>query len=308
MSLDVNFIIGSKTDLPAVEASKMFGLWESARISWNLDIISADRNPDILKTRCDQLLKEGVKVILAAAGMAARLPGTIAGHFRHFMPVIGVALPSEDFPDALDSVFSIARPPAGCPVGCAGVGSTGLRNAALFIAQMLKSKSERPSVSIFLADEKDFQTIKEAGVIDTLSCCKLDWQRLAWSEDSFIECYEGAIKKGTKIFITSFRFANLFKKITDDIQSAPLVISVPLPSDKFPDAKTALESITRLPADFPVVSTGIGKAGLRNAALFAAQILANGGGETSIKIKDGLSTYFNSNRKEPQLSTMKSQI
>ena len=148
MNLDVAFIIGSETDLPAVEESKMFEVWDRCGVNWNLDIISADRNPGVLKDRCDQLLKEGVKVWVAAAGMAARLPGSIAAHTKYLLPVIGLALPSPEFPDALDSTLSIVRPPAGCPVIFAGIGKAGLRNAAIIAIQILTSGGDEESKKI----------------------------------------------------------------------------------------------------------------------------------------------------------------
>jgi len=146
--LDVAFIIGSKTDLPTVEESKMFEVWDLCGISWNLDIISADRNPGTLKDRCDQLIKDGVKVFVVAAGMAARLPGTVAAHAKYLLPIIGVALPSDEFHDALDSTLSITRPPAGCPVIFAGISKAGLRNAAIIVVQILANGEDEKSRNI----------------------------------------------------------------------------------------------------------------------------------------------------------------
>lgn len=307
MDPTVAIIIGSKTDMPVVEESKIFGILDQGGVTWNLDIISVHRNASTLKDRCEQLIKDGVKAIITAAGMAALLPSSVASHVKYMLPVIGAALPSEDFPDAIDSVFSIARPPAGCPVAIAGTGIAGLRNAATFVVQMLKNKPEQPFVLIVPGSDRDFQVIEEAEMINVLDRCKVGWDRLVWSPENFIGRYKEAIEKGTKIFITGYRFANLFKEVTVDIQSAPLVISIPLPSDNFSNAEAALESIARLPIDYPAVSTGIGKAGLRNAALFTAQILATGDNKKGKEIKDGLTGYFNTVRKEPQLGYKKSQ-
>ncbi len=68
--------------------------------------------------------------------MAAALPGVIASHAR-LCPVIGVALPSEEFKDGLDAMLSIARLPKGIPVAFAGIGKAGLVNAALLVCQIL---------------------------------------------------------------------------------------------------------------------------------------------------------------------------
>ena len=156
----VNIIIGSQTDMSVVEESKMFEILDKCGISWNLDIISADRNPGVLKDRCEQLIKEGVRVFIAAAGMAARLPGTIAAHTKYLLPVVGVALPSEEFPDALDALLSITRAPSGCPVLFAGIGKAGLKNAAIASVLILangegeESKKTREKLSAYFLNNR----------------------------------------------------------------------------------------------------------------------------------------------------------
>lgn len=160
----VSVIIGSKTDLPVVEKSGMFEVLDQCGISWELSIISADRNPGMLSDYCAKVRPEGVRVFIAAAGMAARLPGTIAAHTKYQLPVIGVALPSEEFPDALDSLLSIVRSPSGCPVLFAGIGKAGLKNATIAAAQILANGEDEAARKIreklstyFLSNRKDPQ-------------------------------------------------------------------------------------------------------------------------------------------------------
>lgn len=160
----VAIVIGSESDLPVVEKSGMFDVLDQCGISWELSIISADRNPGVLSDYCAKARQEGVKVFIAAAGMAARLPGTIAAHTKYLLPVIGVALPSEEFPNALDSTFSIIRPPSGCPVIFAGIGKAGLKNAAIVVAQILANGEDEADRKIreklstyFLNSRKDPQ-------------------------------------------------------------------------------------------------------------------------------------------------------
>lgn len=133
----VAVIIGSETDLQTVEKSGMFEVLDQCGVSWVLDIISADRNPGVLRDRCEQLIKEGVRVFAAAAGRAARLPGTVAAHSKNLLPVIGIALQSEEYPDANDARLSITRTPSGCPLIYAGDGKAGLKNAAIIAVQIL---------------------------------------------------------------------------------------------------------------------------------------------------------------------------
>jgi 5-(carboxyamino)imidazole ribonucleotide mutase len=135
--LQVPIVLGSESDFPVFDESKATEILDQCEVPWVLSVISADRNPGKLADYCNQLKKQEVEVIIAGAGMAARLPGTIAAHMKYHIPVIGVALPSLEFPNALDSLLSIIRTPAGCPVLFAGIGKAGFRNAAIAAVQIL---------------------------------------------------------------------------------------------------------------------------------------------------------------------------
>jgi len=128
----VGVVIGSKTDTeliqPALDVLKQLG------IDYELSVISAHRNPEKAREYGLQAEKRGLKVIIAAAGKSAHLPGVMASWTT--LPVVGVPLPSGEL-KGVDALLSISQMPGGVPVACMGVGKSGAKNAALFAAQIL---------------------------------------------------------------------------------------------------------------------------------------------------------------------------
>jgi 5-(carboxyamino)imidazole ribonucleotide mutase len=128
----VGVVIGSKTDTeliqPALDMLKQLG------IDYELSVISAHRNPEKAREYGLQAEKRGLKVIIAAAGKSAHLPGVMASWTT--LPVVGVPLPSGEL-KGVDALLSISQMPGGVPVACMGVGKSGAKNAALFAAQIL---------------------------------------------------------------------------------------------------------------------------------------------------------------------------
>ncbi len=128
----VSVVIGSKTDTdliqPALDMLKQLG------IDYELSIISGHRNPEKLREYGLEAEERGIGVIIAAAGGAAHLPGILASWTA--LPVIGVPLPTSEL-KGIDALLSIAQMPAGVPVACMGIGTSGAKNAALFAAQIL---------------------------------------------------------------------------------------------------------------------------------------------------------------------------
>lgn len=122
--------MGSKSDLAAAEAIGQtlaeFG------VEHDLHISSAHRKPENTAALAKNAEAEGVKVIIAVAGMAAHLPGVIASHTA--LPVIGVPLASGGL-GGMDALLSIAQMPPGVPVACVAIG--GAKNAALLAIQIL---------------------------------------------------------------------------------------------------------------------------------------------------------------------------
>ncbi|MDO4977254.1 MAG: 5-(carboxyamino)imidazole ribonucleotide mutase [Eubacteriales bacterium] len=126
----VGIIMGSDSDLAVM--SKAAAQLEEFGIEYEMTIISAHREADVLIDWAAGAPARGVKVMIAGAGMAAALPGMCAALFQ--LPVIGVPLSGKNL-DGMDAVFSILQMPPGVPV--ATVAIDGAKNAAILAAKML---------------------------------------------------------------------------------------------------------------------------------------------------------------------------
>jgi len=128
----VGIVIGSKRDAeliqPALDMLKELG------IEHEFSVISAHRNPQRAREYGLEAEKRGLKVIIAAAGYAAHLPGVLASWTT--LPVIGVPLPTSEL-KGMDALLSVVQMPGGVPVACTGIGASGAKNAALLAAQIL---------------------------------------------------------------------------------------------------------------------------------------------------------------------------
>lgn len=128
----VGVIMGGKSDLeflrPAAE------LLETLEIPFELRLVSAHRTPDWMFQYAEQAESRGLKVIIAAAGGAAHLPGMVAA--KTLLPVLGVPMPTTVL-QGLDSLLSIVQMPRGVPVGTQAIGKPGAANAALQAASIL---------------------------------------------------------------------------------------------------------------------------------------------------------------------------
>jgi 5-(carboxyamino)imidazole ribonucleotide mutase len=131
----VGVVIGSKTDEPLIQPA--LDILQQLNITYELSVLSAHRNPDKVREYASKAGQKGVEVIIAAAGAAAHLPGVLASWTT--LPVIGVPLPTSEL-KGIDSLYSIVQMPAGVPVACVGIGTSGAKNAALLAAQMLGIK------------------------------------------------------------------------------------------------------------------------------------------------------------------------
>lgn len=125
-------VIGSKSDVGTLKEG--FELLRKYDISYTLDIISAHRHPDKLRTFCKDVEKKGIEVVVACAGLSAALPGFIASYVR--IPVIGVPLSAGSL-GGLESLLSIAEVPKGIGLVSAGIGEKGFVNALLFALKIL---------------------------------------------------------------------------------------------------------------------------------------------------------------------------
>ena len=130
----VGIIMGSDSDLKIVE--KAFTILEEFNIPYEIKVISAHRTPDVHAEYAKSAYTRGLKVIIAAAVMAAHLPGVTAGHT--ILPVIGIPVKGKSL-DGVDSLYSIVQMPPGVPV--ATVAIDGAKNAALLAVQILATSN-----------------------------------------------------------------------------------------------------------------------------------------------------------------------
>ena len=126
----IGIIMGSDSDLPVME--KSFAILREFDIPFEVKILSAHRTPEEHSEYAKSAADRGLKVIIAAAGMAAHLPGVTAG--QTVLPVIGVPMKSS-FQDGMDSLLSIVQMPPGIPVATVTVG--GSKNAAILAVQII---------------------------------------------------------------------------------------------------------------------------------------------------------------------------
>ena len=137
-NIKVAIIMGSESDAeemkPASEVLNELGVKNESRV------ISAHRTPDRLREYILNAEKNGVKVFIGGAGMAAALPGVIEAHTH--LPVLGVPIESKSL-KGMDSLLSIVQMPPGIPVGALAIGSAGSKNAGLLAAAILAVSDEK---------------------------------------------------------------------------------------------------------------------------------------------------------------------
>ena len=133
----VIIISGSKSDSEFVKATEEYLAY--FQILYESKVLSAHRNPDQVVDYVSNARDNGVKCIIAQAGMAAHLAGVVAAHTT--LPVIGVPLPGSHL-NGVDSLYSTVQMPAGIPVATMAIGKAGARNAAVFVAEILSVEDE----------------------------------------------------------------------------------------------------------------------------------------------------------------------
>ncbi len=134
----VGVVMGSKSDAEVMQGA--LDVLTSLGIDHEVNVISAHRNPDKAREYAQSAHKRGIEVIIAAAGMAAHLPGVLASWTT--LPVIGVPMASGEL-KGIDALYSIVQMPAGIPVACVAIGSTGAKNAAYLAAEILGLKHDK---------------------------------------------------------------------------------------------------------------------------------------------------------------------
>ncbi len=127
----VGIIMGSKSDWEAMKSAAE--TLDELGIAYEANALSAHRNPDHVNDYAAGARGRGLKVVIAAAGMAAALPGVVAA--KTSLPVLGV--PMQTGMGGLDSLLSMSQMPAGVPVGTLAIGKAGAKNAALLAAAII---------------------------------------------------------------------------------------------------------------------------------------------------------------------------
>lgn len=136
----VSIIMGSTSDFPVMEAAVKF--LDDIEIPFEMNALSAHRTPEEVEKFAKGAADRGIKVIIAAAGMAAHLPGVIASMTT--LPVIGV--PVKASLEGLDALLAIVQMPPGIPV--ATVGINGALNAGILAAQIIALSDEKVSLAV----------------------------------------------------------------------------------------------------------------------------------------------------------------
>jgi 5-(carboxyamino)imidazole ribonucleotide mutase len=128
----VGILMGSKSDWETMQAATKildeFGIPNEARVA------SAHRSPDLVTEYVTTAESRGLQVIIAAAGLAAHLPGVVAA--QTLLPVLGVPMHGNAL-GGLDALLAIAQMPGGVPVGTLAIGSHGAKNSALLAIRIL---------------------------------------------------------------------------------------------------------------------------------------------------------------------------
>jgi phosphoribosylaminoimidazole carboxylase PurE protein len=130
--IQVLVLFGSESDRATMEETSR--VLRSFDISHELSQASAHRSPDLVRELVAAAPARGVRVFIAAAGMANHLAGAVAAHTS--LPVIGVPLGGSPLGGA-DALLSTVQMPPGVPVATVAIGTAGARNAAVLAAQML---------------------------------------------------------------------------------------------------------------------------------------------------------------------------
>jgi len=153
----VAIIMGSDSDLPVMQGT--VDILAKLQIPHSMKIASAHRTPDVVHSYVAEAEKEGCRVFICAAGMAAHLAGTVAGLTTR--PVIGVPLDSGGGMGGMDALLSTVQMPGGIPVATVAVGKAGARNAAYLAAQILGTADEMIAKRVKLERETNAESVIE---------------------------------------------------------------------------------------------------------------------------------------------------
>lgn len=150
----VSIIMGSTSDYPVMEKAAKF--LDEMNIPFEVNALSAHRTPEAVEVFAKNAKANNIKVIIAAAGMAAHLPGVIASMTS--IPVIGV--PINATLDGMDALLAIVQMPPGIPVATVGINAS--LNAAILALQILATDNTEYQVKLIEYKESLKDKITEA--------------------------------------------------------------------------------------------------------------------------------------------------
>ena len=134
----VGVVMGSKSDAETLQPA--LDILQQMNIEHEANVISAHRTPEKAKQYAQSARERGIEVIIAAAGLAAHLPGVLASWTT--LPVIGIPISSGEL-KGVDALYSIVQMPPGIPVACMAIGKAGVKNAAYMAAAILGLKHDK---------------------------------------------------------------------------------------------------------------------------------------------------------------------
>jgi phosphoribosylaminoimidazole carboxylase PurE protein len=158
----VAVVMGSDSDMDVMQSCidqlGFFGIRPVVRI------ISAHRTPQVAAEFAENAAQNGIRVIIAAAGMAAHLAGVLAA--KTTLPIVGVPLISGAGMGGMDALLSTVQMPPGVPVATMALGKAGAKNAAIFAVQVLALSDEklRKKLAEFKAAQEKSIIEKDAGL------------------------------------------------------------------------------------------------------------------------------------------------
>ena len=152
----VGIVMGSDSDLPVMQGCLDF--LKKMDIPFEITVASAHRSPARAMEYASSAKDRGLKIIIAAAGMAAHLAGVLAAHT--ILPVIGVPVDSSSL-NGLDALLSTVQMPPGVPVATMGIGKAGAKNGAILAAQILALDDARLAARLVAFKEEMAREVEE---------------------------------------------------------------------------------------------------------------------------------------------------
>lgn len=152
----IAIVMGSQSDVETM--NEAVNLLKEFKMDYEVRVLSAHRTPDEVAKFSKEARKNGIKVIIAAAGGAAALAGVIAAHTT--LPVIGVPIETPSL-KGIDSLLSTVQMPGGVPVASMAIGRPGAKNAAIFALEILAAIDKALEKKLARYKKKMAEKVKE---------------------------------------------------------------------------------------------------------------------------------------------------